>query len=185
MGMIEELRAAADALNQGNPEPFAALMADDSEWRGVPQRHLWRKVTPACHGPSEALEVMQSRIKERGDNHLQVPTRVHPGRREHDHRIERIDRRRRSAPGSLPGAQVPRRQDRGHAGLLVPPRGRPVRSPSLGPSSLADRSSAAETPGVAIGTGDVAALGQVLAEHPDLASTPLGGRFKTRTPCTW
>jgi ketosteroid isomerase-like protein len=72
MGMIEELRAAADALNQGNPEPFAALMADDSEWRGVPQRHLWRKVTPACHGPSEALEVMQSRIKERGDNHLQV-----------------------------------------------------------------------------------------------------------------
>jgi hypothetical protein len=30
--MIDQLRAAADALNEGNPEPFAALTADDSEW---------------------------------------------------------------------------------------------------------------------------------------------------------
>ena len=35
--MIDQLRAAAEALkeNEGNPEPFAALMADNWEWRGV------------------------------------------------------------------------------------------------------------------------------------------------------
>jgi hypothetical protein len=38
--MIDQLRAATDALNEGNPEPFAALMAADSEWRGVPHGHL-------------------------------------------------------------------------------------------------------------------------------------------------
>ena len=50
--MIDQLRAATDALNEGNPEPFAALMADDSEWRGVSHGHLWWKHTPACHGPT-------------------------------------------------------------------------------------------------------------------------------------
>jgi hypothetical protein len=35
MNMIEELRTAADALNEGNPKPFAALMAEESEWGGV------------------------------------------------------------------------------------------------------------------------------------------------------
>jgi ketosteroid isomerase-like protein len=72
MNMIEELRAAADALNEGNPEPFAALMADDSEWRGIAHGHLWWKHRPACHGPSEALEVMRFQMKKRGDNRLQV-----------------------------------------------------------------------------------------------------------------
>ncbi len=70
--MIEELRAAADALNQGDPQPFAALMADDSEWRGIAHGHLWWKHTPACHGPTEAREVMEFQIKKRGDNRLQV-----------------------------------------------------------------------------------------------------------------
>lgn len=46
---------------------------------------------------------------------------------------------------------------------------------------MTDRSCAAERLAGAIQTGDLAALRQVLVEHPDLASTPLGGRFKTRT----
>jgi ankyrin repeat protein len=46
---------------------------------------------------------------------------------------------------------------------------------------MTDRSGAAERLAGAIQTGDLAVLRQVLVEHPDLASTPLGGRFKTRT----
>jgi ketosteroid isomerase-like protein len=72
MDVFEELRAAADALNEGNPEPFTALMATDSEWRGVTNGHLWWKQTPACHGPEEAREVMQHQIQKRADNRLQV-----------------------------------------------------------------------------------------------------------------
>lgn len=34
----------------------------------------------------------------------------------------------------------------------------------------------------AVRSGDLAALGRVLAEHPDMASAPLGGRHRTRTP---
>ena len=44
--VIEQLRAAAEALNQGDPEPFAALIADDAEWRGISHGHLWWKRTP-------------------------------------------------------------------------------------------------------------------------------------------
>ena len=72
MNMIDQLRTAADALNEGNPEPFAALIADDSEWRGVSHGRLWWKQTPACHGPDEALDVMQHQIRKRADNLLQV-----------------------------------------------------------------------------------------------------------------
>jgi SnoaL-like domain len=72
MNMIEDLRTAADALNEGNPEPFAALMAEDSEWRGVSSGHLWWKQTPACHGPNEARETMEFQIPKRADNRLQV-----------------------------------------------------------------------------------------------------------------
>jgi ketosteroid isomerase-like protein len=70
--MIDQLRAAAQALNDGDPEPFASLMAEDSEWRGVSSGHLWRKSTPACHGPREALEVMQFQIRKRGDHRMEV-----------------------------------------------------------------------------------------------------------------
>lgn len=70
--MIDQLQAAADALNEGNPEPFASLLADDSDWRGVSYGHLWWKKTPACHGPEEALEVMRHQIRKRSDNRLQV-----------------------------------------------------------------------------------------------------------------
>ncbi len=45
--VLEELRAAADALSAGDPAPFAALFADDAEWRGVSSGHLWWKRTPS------------------------------------------------------------------------------------------------------------------------------------------
>jgi ketosteroid isomerase-like protein len=43
--LIERLRAAADALNEGDPEPFLTLLADDVEWRGVSRGFLWWKKT--------------------------------------------------------------------------------------------------------------------------------------------
>jgi hypothetical protein len=44
--VIEELRAAAEAFNRGDPGPFASLFAEESEWRGVPHGFLWWKRTP-------------------------------------------------------------------------------------------------------------------------------------------
>jgi ketosteroid isomerase-like protein len=45
--MIDQLRAAAEALNAGDPAPFVSLLADDAEWRGVPSGHLWWKHAPS------------------------------------------------------------------------------------------------------------------------------------------
>ena len=45
--MIDRLEAAVAALNQGDPELFAALFADDAEWRGVSRGHLWWKHAPS------------------------------------------------------------------------------------------------------------------------------------------
>ncbi len=45
--MIDRLHTAALALEAGDPEPFAALLADDAEWRGVSSGHLWWKQTPS------------------------------------------------------------------------------------------------------------------------------------------
>jgi hypothetical protein len=45
--MIDELRAAAGALNQGDPEPLATLIAKDAEWRGISHGVLWWKRTPS------------------------------------------------------------------------------------------------------------------------------------------
>jgi hypothetical protein len=45
--VIDALRAAADALNEGDPGPLASLFAEDAEWRGVPHGHLWWKRTPS------------------------------------------------------------------------------------------------------------------------------------------
>jgi hypothetical protein len=41
--VIDKLRAAAHAINMGDPHPFASLLADDSEWRGVWYGLLWWK----------------------------------------------------------------------------------------------------------------------------------------------
>jgi len=45
--VIDRLRAAAEALNHGDPEPFVSLFAQDAEWRGIPRGHLWWKRTPS------------------------------------------------------------------------------------------------------------------------------------------
>ena len=44
--MIEQLRAAADALSRGDASLFASLLAEDAEWRCVSAGHLWWKHTP-------------------------------------------------------------------------------------------------------------------------------------------
>jgi ketosteroid isomerase-like protein len=70
--MIGQLRAAVDALNQGDPKPFTSLLADDWEWRGLTSGHLWWKQTPVCHGPAEALEVMKVGIAKRAQLGLSI-----------------------------------------------------------------------------------------------------------------
>jgi hypothetical protein len=45
--VIDQLRAAADALSLGDPGPFAAMFADTAEWRGVSHGHLWWRQTPS------------------------------------------------------------------------------------------------------------------------------------------
>jgi ketosteroid isomerase-like protein len=45
--MIDALNAAIDALNQGDPEPFASLFDNDAEWRGVSRGALWWKHAPS------------------------------------------------------------------------------------------------------------------------------------------
>lgn len=45
--MIDELRAAVDAFNRGDAEPFLALIGEDSEWRGITHGHLWWKQAPS------------------------------------------------------------------------------------------------------------------------------------------
>lgn len=72
LNVIDQLRVATEALNEGDPEPFVALMAENSEWRGVSHGHLWWKQRPACQGPDQALEVMKHQISKRGENRLQV-----------------------------------------------------------------------------------------------------------------
>jgi ketosteroid isomerase-like protein len=65
--VIDELRAAAEALNRGDPEPFAALFADDAEWRGVEHGRLWWKDRPVCHGREEAAQVLRVQIAKRAE----------------------------------------------------------------------------------------------------------------------
>ncbi|HEY2374314.1 MAG TPA: hypothetical protein VGH82_17470 [Gaiellaceae bacterium] len=45
--MVDQLRAAVDALNDGDAAPFASLFANDAEWRGVSHGHLWWRQTPS------------------------------------------------------------------------------------------------------------------------------------------
>jgi ketosteroid isomerase-like protein len=45
--VIDRLRAAAEALNAGDPAPFAGLLAEDAEWRGVSRGFLWWRNAPS------------------------------------------------------------------------------------------------------------------------------------------
>jgi ketosteroid isomerase-like protein len=45
--VIDELRAAVAALNDGDVEPFIALIDENSEWRGITRGHLWWKHAPS------------------------------------------------------------------------------------------------------------------------------------------
>jgi ketosteroid isomerase-like protein len=45
--MIDRLREAAEALNDGDPTPLVALMDDDVDWRGVSRGFMWWKHTPS------------------------------------------------------------------------------------------------------------------------------------------
>src|SRR5262249_33741036 len=45
--VIDELRAAADALNRGDPEPFVSLFAENAEGPGPAQGHRWWHDTPS------------------------------------------------------------------------------------------------------------------------------------------
>ena len=45
--MIDRLRAAVEALNEGDPDLFASLFAADAEWRGVSRGHLWWRNAPS------------------------------------------------------------------------------------------------------------------------------------------
>ena len=46
-GMLDELRAAVDALHRGDVEPFVGLIGENSEWRGLVSGHLWWKQQPS------------------------------------------------------------------------------------------------------------------------------------------
>ena len=45
--MIDQLRVAVAALNEGDAAPFASLLAEDAEWRGVSRGFLWWKNAPS------------------------------------------------------------------------------------------------------------------------------------------
>ena len=45
--VIDKLRAAAQALSEGDPDPLASLFAEAAEWRGLSSGHLWWKRTPS------------------------------------------------------------------------------------------------------------------------------------------
>jgi hypothetical protein len=45
--VIDQLRAAAEALNRGDSEPFASPFADEAEWRGPSRGNLWWKHAPS------------------------------------------------------------------------------------------------------------------------------------------
>ena len=45
--MIDRLRAAAAAFNEGDIEPFVLLLDEDLDWRGITRGHLWWRHTPS------------------------------------------------------------------------------------------------------------------------------------------
>ena len=63
--MIDRLFEAVEALNQGDPEPFASLFSEDAEWRGIPVGYLWWKRTPSCRGPDGARAALAAFLSKR------------------------------------------------------------------------------------------------------------------------
>jgi ketosteroid isomerase-like protein len=45
--MIDQLRAAANALDRGDVEPFVALLDPNVDWRGRSRGFLWWKHSPS------------------------------------------------------------------------------------------------------------------------------------------
>lgn len=45
--MLEQLREATRAFNDGDIEPLVALLHEDLDWRGVPRGFLWWKHAPS------------------------------------------------------------------------------------------------------------------------------------------
>jgi ketosteroid isomerase-like protein len=71
--VLDELREAARAINEGDNEPFLALFDENTEWRGATSRLLWWKDTPSCHGAVEARAVVETSNANR-----QFPRQVDP-----------------------------------------------------------------------------------------------------------
>jgi ketosteroid isomerase-like protein len=44
---VELVRGAYEALNQGDPDPLAALFGPDTVWRGVERGLLWWRKAPS------------------------------------------------------------------------------------------------------------------------------------------
>ena len=44
---LESVRAAYEALNDGDPEPLARLFTRDTVWRGVERGFLWWRKAPS------------------------------------------------------------------------------------------------------------------------------------------
>src|SRR2546427_6850418 len=78
-GVIDQLRAAAESLNRGDPEPFAALMAEHCEWRGPSRGPPWGERTPASHRSPRAPVVFGFHIPNRGPSPNPGPPGLAPG----------------------------------------------------------------------------------------------------------
>jgi ketosteroid isomerase-like protein len=64
--VIDQLREAARAMGEGDPEPFIGLLHPDVDWSGLEQGFLWWRQAPSCHGRGEAGELLRSGIARRG-----------------------------------------------------------------------------------------------------------------------
>jgi ketosteroid isomerase-like protein len=71
--VIEQLREAARAFNDGDTGPFLALFDEDTNWQGVTSGLRWWTDAPSCHGAQEARRVMEASSANRKD-----PRRVDP-----------------------------------------------------------------------------------------------------------
>src|SRR5919204_2612358 len=85
-------------------------------------------------------------------------------------------------PGSV-GSECPSRVARQNVGHAEPRRDWFCsRCHRVGAAEMTGPAEVADAVVLAIRSGDTAALRQLLADHPGVASAPLGGRHKSRTP---